>query len=137
MGWLFAFKVNYTIKCNSKKKMKFIQIHGRIELPHTKHTKEDLYELHSSYHRRALLSTGILQKRIQLSKNCRINRQKCEHGIKRTNAKQKFYECKAGILSTYSAKEVSFAKVILPQRNVSRSDETQVHKGTLKRNMVA
>ncbi len=51
--------------------MKFIQISGRIELPHTKLRRRDLYELYTSYLRRTLLFTGILCKRIQLSKNSR------------------------------------------------------------------
>ena len=50
--------MNYTIKCNTcKKQKKFIQISGRIELPHTKPHKGDLYELPPSYHRRVLLYT--------------------------------------------------------------------------------
>ena len=45
--------------------------------------KGDPYELPPSYHRIALLSTGILQKRIQLSKNSRVIRTKCEYDIER------------------------------------------------------
>ena len=45
--------------------------------------KGDPYELPPSYHRRALLSTGILQKRIQLSKNSRVIRAKREYDIAR------------------------------------------------------
>ncbi len=38
--------VNYTIKCNTCKKKKSIQISGRIKLPHHKHRKETCMNYH-------------------------------------------------------------------------------------------
>ncbi len=78
--------------------------YNRVTTHHT--PKGDPYELPPSYHRRAMLSTGILQKRIQLSKNSRVIRAKCEYDIAGIKAELLVYECKAGILSTYSAEEM-------------------------------
>ena len=57
----FVFLVSYTIKCNILIKEK-VHINPWYNVIATKQkTKEDSYELYTSYHRRALLSTGILQ----------------------------------------------------------------------------
>ena len=69
-------------------------------------TKEDSYELHTSYHRRTLLSTGILQKRIQLSKNSGINGQKRKYSIEGA-AKELYTHVRyTDILSTHSTEEI-------------------------------
>ena len=78
--------------------------YNRVTTHHT--PKGDPYELPPSYHRRTLLSTGILQKRIQLSKNSRVIRTKREYNISGVKAKLLVYECKAGVLSAYSAEEM-------------------------------
>ena len=75
--------------------------------------KGDPYELPPSYHRRALLSTGILQKRIQLSKNSGIIGAKREYDIAGIKAELFVYECKAGVISTHSAEEMQFKTKLL------------------------
>ena len=81
---LFVLMVNYTIKCNRLKKIKkFIQISGRMELPHNKTTEGEKYELPTSYHRRENLYTKILCGWVKLSKNSKTCRNKCKYDIKR------------------------------------------------------
>ena len=54
--------VNYTIKCNTMEKKKtHIESCVIMKLPHSKITEGEQYELYPFYHRRTLLSTGILQ----------------------------------------------------------------------------
>ena len=78
--------------------------YNRVTTHHT--PKGDPYELPPSYHRRALLSTGILQKRIQLSKNSRLIRAECKYDIARATPELLVYECETGILSAHSTKEM-------------------------------
>ena len=65
-----------------------------------------------------MLSTGIIHKRIQLSKNSETDREKREHGIKGTESKPDVYEREAGVLPAYSAEEVQFKAELLSQRDV-------------------
>lgn len=83
--------VNYTIKCNTIKKKELITNLCYNEVGKTNKKQEECYELSPFYHRRALLSTGILQKRLQLLKNCGIDGAKCKRHIERTAAQLHTY----------------------------------------------
>ena len=66
----------------------------------------DPHELHTSYHRRTELSTGILQKGVQLSKDSGIAGEKCEHDIARTAEELHPHVRYTGVFPAHSAKEM-------------------------------
>ena len=72
-----------------------------------------MYELYSSYHRRTLLYTRILQKRKELSRNCQACWAKSKHDISRITAEPHTRVRYTHVLSAYCAKEVHAAAIIL------------------------
>ena len=136
--YLPCHAVNYTIKCNSgEKKKEFIQICGKIGLRNKFYCKGDLYELQTFYHRKALLSTGILYQRKKLSGNRKAFGQKCQFGIQGVKTELYVFEGYTEVLPIYGAKEKRSSQQLPPPRDVLGLRGIGLHRRETVANVVA
>ena len=111
--------MNYTIKCNRLERKE--EVHAKVwynEVTTQHIPRGESHELRTFYHRRTGLSTGILQKGVQLSKDCGIAGKECQHDIAGA-AKELYPHVRyTGVLSAHGAKEMQPAAELLSSRDV-------------------
>ena len=83
------------------------------------------------------MSTGILQKGIQLQRNRENDGTECEYGVAGTAEELHIHECCTELLSAYSPKEIYVAAFILPSGNVLERRDDSIHKREAESDMVA